>query len=613
MIALDRQLQPVRALAIDTETKHLRWWDKSQGRPVFLLQWSDEESDDCCTPDDEEGMARFHAAVSGVNRLLFANAGFDIGMMRTSGIMDALNSGHDIVDVQTLARIVLPERGFKGYKLKSLGADLLGADAKDEQKHLKELCSEIGLRTLNAEGAFKALWDAYPREVEAYGMKDTRLTFDLYELLCKRASPQDLAIAQFEVDVEDVLRRAEEWGVLVDKTALAALRAQYEATVEDMHSSLLQYLSPAALGDDGNAASQDELRQGLLDAGIPLYRMTDKSKKLATNKDALSEFEDDYPVINLLFGWRAAKKLLATYIGALELADPRCHTSFNSVGARTSRMTARSPNMQNLPRAKKDSAGVRSAIVPEKGNALLVCDYDSVEVAGLAHYLKRAVHEPGLADALEAGLDPHARTAARVFGMKTPAKGGPPSPLHGAELYDYYCKGAPGEPFRVLAKETTFSSMYGIGYKKLARRLGVTEQEAKAIKNEVLNSIDGYWDLVDALRLKMAKTGYLRTVLGRRLDVPPGKTHIFLNSIVQGSCAEVMKLGMLAAVPRLAEWDYRIILVVHDELVSEGPARYAAEAKVACIEAMESVSHNLLTVGLKATGDWTTKSYGDAK
>lgn len=933
MIGLDPErwtFQPKPHLAVDTEARHLRAHEPGN---LFMIQWAGADYEDFCESDDPDGVVRFLRAVAEVPRITMANAGYDTHVLRSCGVIDFLASGHEIMDVQTLARVTMPERGFKGYKLKPLSVDLLGVDADEEERHLKELMASIGLTTLKKEGAHYLLWQAYPREMEAYGMNDVRITYDVFELLAGHATVQDLAVFQFETAVQRELLIAEQHGVLVDKVALAKLRikvearivaaergltAEYEQSVRAFfrndfgfnelrdilegppnakgkrtgglvgtakaravrglelvnlwslrgHEEFAERVAQMCLGEDGNPANQTALRCALLGAGVPLYRTTDKSGEFATNKDALSEFADDYPIIGQLFEWRAAKKMLQTYVEALERANPRVHANFLSCEARTSRMSCiaegglvdaprnlllhprgipiedirvgqfvyshgddgvprpqrvlaktfmgdkkvlrlvwracgsksylgelvatpdhrvrledgsyrrmdelrpddrlayigrsmdaegraqirwgsdrqamehqhlcpdaevvhhdngikadnrvenlvsttatdhgrlhtdlrvaerprtacpytveqlsdmvaggirkamdtyghsyavwkrwtaqrgieipdhrrrnpannhrvvmvmsdgemrptwdltientpcfvvneigvhncRSPNMQNLPRG----SGARDCIIPAPGNALVVLDFDSIEVRILAHYLSKGAKRTELRDAVEAGLDAHTRTAAQVFGHRPHNQGGPPP---GVPALEWYAKGAGGDPERTVTKNTVFASMYGVGVAKLSRMIGKDKEEGRRIKNAVLGAIDGYWDLIDALKLKMRVARHLKTILGRRLDVPQGKTHVYLNSIVQGSAAEALKLGLLAAAPLLREVGYQVILVVHDELVAEGPADRAEEAVDICREAMQTVS-DYFDCKMKATGSYSTESYAHAK
>ncbi len=641
----------MRHIACDTETNSLRAHEPGVG---FMAQWTGAPGTEVAATLDA-AKAPLATALADADELVMANAGFDTHVIRSTWGIDLLRGWdpvqravfgltvkHDarvIRDVQTLARVVLP--GRFDYRLEALGDKLLGGDSTEQQRALKELAKTLGIGSLKTEGAHRAIWDAYPDKLEAYGKEDVRLTYDLYELLLKQATPSDMRVFDMECEVQRVLMTAEQHGVLVDKNELAKLRTRLEAELADAHVKLLEWLPQEALGNDEDPANQKALREGLIAAGVPLYKHTDGSGKLipkinpktgkpnknggektplvlATNKDALGEFEDTNEVIGLLLGWRKLGKILSTYVGALEKANPRVHANFLSAEAKTGRMSCRSPNMQNLPRG----SGARNAIIPAPGNALVVVDYDSIEVWILAHYLSRSLGDRRLMDKLDAGLDQHRDSAAYLHsqGFLPKAAGAPPRNTPMEELQHYYSKGQPGESVRSLAKnKATFPAIYGAGDASIARGLGLA-QGTRGVKTAVLGAIPGYFDLYDAVRARARKVQHLRTVTGRRMDTPKNKPHLLVNRIVQGSAAEVMKLGMLAAEPMLAVLGYQIIMVVHDELVSEGPAALAPQATAACISAMEYVAtlhdhegHPLFDCSLKATGSHTTLNYGACK
>lgn len=742
-------------IGVDTEGNSLRAHEPGVS---FLVQWAGADYEECESGCD---VPAFRAVLERESELWFANASYDVHCIRSTWGIDLLRSGHKIRDVQTLARIVVP--GRFDYRLESLADKYLGTDSTVQQRELKELAKTLGIGTLKQEGAHRAIWDAYPHKLEAYGMEDVRITYDLVGKLMQYASPSDLRVFDMECEVQRVLMTAEQYGVMVDKTELALLRTRLEASLSDAHAKLLDWLPAEALGSDDSPASQSALREGLLAAGVPLYAHTPSSGKVnlktgkkrpivyATNKDALSEFKTSNEVIGLLFEWRRLGKVLSTYVAALERANPRVHASFLSCEARTSRMSCiaegslvaqaysaplpiervrpgsvvrshdddgvvrdqkvlaqtymgvkpimrlswvrgkeygwlnatpdhrirridgtyacldelrygdavahlhgearvlgmyaageaptwdltientpcfvaneigvhncRSPNLQNLPRG----SGARNAIIPEKGNALVVCDYDSIEVWILAHYLSRQLNDQRLMDKLKAGLDQHRDSAAFLHsrGFIPLVAGAPPRHAPMEELKAYYSKGAPGEKARAEAKNSaTFPAIYGAGDASISRGLGLPVG-TKGVKNAVLEALPGYFDLYDAVMKHARRVGFLRTVTGRRLDTPKGKNHILVNSIIQGSAAEALKLGMLAAEAPLRELGYQIVLVVHDELVSEGPVESAPAALEAQRAAMESVGMALDHEGrrifdcpLKATGSYTTKSYGEAK
>lgn len=615
-------------LSVDTETRGLEYEDGVCS--VFLVQWADARGEYFC--DENTGWQPFLDAIAQDDTLVFANASFDIHHLRASGIIDLLSSGHRCHDVLTLGRVVLPGRW--NYKLEGLGESLLGKDATEQQRALKEAAKLHKLKWTQKEKDYYGLWLLEPRLMERYGCEDVRLTFDLWKLIWARASRADISVYKTEITgVAPILRGAEHDGVLVDQPRLAKLKARLTDERDELRCRLLaQGLTDEALGldavesDDWEeqqekvSASSKALLRDLLAAGVPLYRKTAKSgemnektgkrnpDQLSVGKDALNEFVVRFPIVADLMAWRSKNQILRTYVTALERADPRVHTTFKQCEARTSRMSASKPNMQNLPSAEKEredgtyEVGVRDVLIPGPGNAFIVGDYSSIEVMMLAHYIA----DKDLIEFLEAGGDLYARTAANVA-----AKRG----LRGV-TYEDCCKGGKHAALRDEAKIATLTSMYGGGARLLGTRLGVSTEQAAQIKYDTLDAIPGYWALDE--RVKRAVLSYERrdlphvvSILGRRLYVPRDKPYVALNTILQGSSAEIMKLGMIAAAPAIAEFGYAVRLVVHDELVAEGPAACAEEALSAMITAMESVYP--LKPRLKADGGYSTDSYGRAK
>jgi DNA polymerase-1 len=292
-------------------------------------------------------------------------------------------------------------------------------------------------------------------------------------------------------------------------------------------------------------------------------------------------------------------------VPAMERANPRVHTSFRQAEARTSRMSSAQPNMQNLPRPDEDAdpevnemaLGIRRVIVPEPGNALLVLDYASIEVMVMAHYIADA----GLTAELEAGKDLYSLNASRVY----------------VEPYDVVHKGGAKSHLRQRSKVVVLQCMYGGGAQLLATRLGCSTMEAAKIKADTLDAIPGYWAFNDRVQRAAANRGRrtglcsVETILGRRLAVPRDKLYVALNTVVQGTSAEIMKLGLVAAAPVMQAYGFKPLLVVHDELVAEGPACAAEECLLKSKEAMENVYP--LRPALKVSGDWSTESYAHAK
>lgn len=618
-------------LAFDTETRGLRYREGTQS--VFMVQWADKWGEHFC--DENTGWQPFLDALATTDLLVAANASFDIHHLRASGIVDLLTSGHRVHDVTTLARVCIP--GRFGYKLEQLGTDILGADATIAQRELKEAAKLHGISWTQKEKDYFGLWLLEPALMEKYGMEDVRLTYDLWTRIWSRALKSDIEVYRMEIaEVAPLLRAAERDGVLVDVPRLGELEDRLLRERDTLRSELVAGgFRESSLGaelvdeDDPDApvefgkATAAHLLEDLKALGVPLYRTTPSSGKpkmrkgepvrdkdtgeiltnddrLAVNADALREFKDTFPVVGSLLDWRNRCKVLTTYVGALREADPRVHTSFNQCAARTSRMSSSKPNMQNLPtpEAEKGKLGVRDVLIPAPGNAFLAADFDSIEVRALAHY----ICDPDLTAMLDAGLDLHQRTAWKV----ATAQG------ERCEFNDF-AKGGPRDKDRTRAKVTTFTSMYGGGARLLAVRLGVSVMEAARIKQETLDAIPGYWDFDARVKAQVARRGFphVTTITGRRLHVPRDKPYVALNTLIQGTSAELMKLAMVAAAPVMAEYDWSIRLVVHDELLSEGPADVLDEVTPAIVNAMEGCYD--LSPRLLVSAGSSTLSYGDAK
>lgn len=646
-------------LSVDTETKGLLYHEGVES--VFMVQWADAFGEHVATERTGWAAfhAALKRERLGQRLIVFANASFDLHHLRCSGIVDLIEApdGLRVHDVQTLARVCIP--GRFGYKLEQLGTDILGADSTAGQRELKAaaqlsaysqriaclaLFPWLPARLVKAhctgipwtveEKDYYALWLLEPELMEKYGKEDVRLTYDLFDRIYRKALKPDLEVYKFEAnEVAPLLRVAEHDGVLKDMGRVAQLKRRLLNERDEFREECLSGgLSEQALGElqpidpeDPDAeptygkASTAVLLENLLAAGVPLYKLTNSSGKpkkdakakdgfkrdpvtgevvlnpdrLAVNKDALNEFVDSHPVVKSLMEWRTRNLTLRTYIGALEQPGARVHTSFNQVQARTSRMSSSKPNMQNLPTTE----GVRHVLVPAPGSAMLVGDYDSIEVRVLAHM----IGDPVLIERIEAGFDLYTMVAAAAE-MGDPIK-----------YYDMFLKDGPNDKVRSKYKITVLTAMYGGGARLIGVRLGISTMAAADLKATCLKQIPGYarFDARCQSAVRKRSFPHIRTLLGRRLFVMRDKPYVALNTVIQGNAAELMKLGVVAACPAVAPFGYRLRLVVHDECVFEGPVEFADQAKAAMIDAMESAYP--LRPALKVSADWSIDSYGDAK
>lgn len=545
-------------LGFDTETKGLDWFRPEQG--AFLLSWASEaQPADAETP--ECGLHDFTYAVHRADTLVAHNLPFDVHQVREATGIDLLRSGKRLVDTAILSRIVLPERlnAGAGYKLKDLATTYLDPAAKEAEEAIEALAKSIKV-TLKSDGGYYEVWRAYPHEMEHYARKDAEYTRDLLPILEAKLTPRLKQCWDLEQAVQPVLIGAEQRGVRVDPVVVDQLRREYEPLAEryglEVHG---------VLGEDLNLNSPDQLRAALLEHGVPLHRLTDHptSPQLSTAAFVLQEFEDQFPVLKALSAWRAADKMLGTYIGPMTGREI-VHTSFWQVGARTGRMSCSRPNMQNLPsRDEPGDTKLREVFIPRDGMAFVVCDYESIELKLLAHYL----NDQAFQQSIEDGFPVFQWLASELWG------GNP----------EDYAKGTPGESRRSQAKNVVYAITYGAGYNRVKDMLNVPYEEAKRIVQIVKRKLPGYkalantWPPLGRVPSKIKAEGFVTTLMGRKQVVPQAKAYVGLNALIQGSAADIFKQGVVNAALATQDCGAEPVLFVHDEVVMECPIEWADE------------------------------------
>jgi DNA polymerase-1 len=326
----------------------------------------------------------------------------------------------------------------------------------------------------------------------------------------------------------------------------------------------------------------------------------------STDVEVLDKLAQEHPVPRLVLEYRGLVKLKNTYLDNLaqfrSSKDGRIHGSFNQAGAATGRLSMSDPNLQNIPIRTDEGRRIRLAFVPgDPQHVLLTADYSQIELRILAHLTQ----EPALMRAFEADEDVHRTVAAEVFGVK-------PEDVTREQ--------------RGYAKTINFGIVYGVSAYGLARRIeGLTVQSAGdliASYNKRFPRIHEF--LKECVRHAQDK-GYVQTILGRRrpitdinsgvLQIRNGAERMAINSVVQGSAADLIKIAMLNVYRRLKQENRpsRMLLQVHDELVFETPER-AAEAEAALVreEMIRAGQPMKLTVPLKVEVGWA-KNWQEVK
>ena len=294
--------------------------------------------------------------------------------------------------------------------------------------------------------------------------------------------------------------------------------------------------------------------------------------------------------------YRKLTKLYSTYVvGLLKVADDegRIHTQFKQTGTATGRLSSAEPNLQNIPIRTEEGRELRKYFIASPGRVLIDADYSQIELRLLAHISG----DENLISAFRSGMDIHTSTAATVFGV-SPENVTP-------EL-------------RKRAKAVNFGIIYGIGDFSLAGDLGIPVKQARAYINSYLASypeVNAY--LKDIIAEARAR-GYVTTLFGRRRYIPEISGHnavqrkfgerVAMNSPIQGSAADIVKLAMLGVSRKLNEegLDAKLILQVHDELIVEASEKDAERAAEILREQMEgAVELSVpLTVDLSTGKRW---------
>jgi DNA polymerase I len=396
---------------------------------------------------------------------------------------------------------------------------------------------------------------------------------------------------EVELPLSSVLARMQANGVALDVPYLDEMAEG----VRDKMATLKAEIYELA-GEEFNLNSPPQLRSILYEKlQLSPGKKTPKGQ-LSTDASVLEKLRDVHPIVDAILSWRELDKLNSTYLDALpkqvDPRDGRVHTTFNQTGAATGRLSSTNPNLQNIPVRGELGRQIRRAFVPgAKTRLLLVADYSQIELRILAHL----AGDEGLKAAFESGTDIHTATSARVFGL-------PEDQVDPAT--------------RSRAKMINYGLAYGMNAFGLASRLEITPDEAQEFIDSYFAAFPQIRDYLDRQVARAAAEGFTETLLGRRRYIPELQAanprvrdmgrRMALNAPIQGSAADVFKLGMIRVDTALrgSDLEARMLLTVHDELVFEVPSKRVEEAAEVVKREMGAAYD--LEVPLRADVGWGT-------
>jgi DNA polymerase-1 len=345
----------------------------------------------------------------------------------------------------------------------------------------------------------------------------------------------------------------------------------------------------ASAGHPFNIASPKQLQQVLFtELKLPVVKRTPKTGP-STDAEVLDELARLHPLPAKLLEYRQYAKLKSTYVDALPaLVHPktgRVHASFNQVVAATGRLSSSDPNLQNIPVRTETGREIRSAFVPGEADwTLLAADYSQIELRILAHLCG----DERLCEAFARDEDIHARVASQVNKVLLEAV---------------------TPEMRRKAKAVNFGVIYGQSAFGLSRALGIEQDEAARFINDYFEGYPRIEEFLERVLAECKKTGYVKTILGRRRAIQGIRPNAgrqrnlaertAINTVVQGSAADLIKLAMIAIHRRLAgeKLSARMLLQIHDELIFELPVAEVPRLSELVAEEMTGVCR--LNVPLK--------------
>ena len=398
---------------------------------------------------------------------------------------------------------------------------------------------------------------------------------------------------EIELPLAFVLRDMEDAGFTVDKEYLKRLGDIYKARIDDITAKITELAGDAGKGVNLNSPKQ---LAKLLYEDMGIKPLKGGKAGQSTAQEILEELSQDYPICALILEYRKYQKLNSTYVEGLIpkcASDGRIHTSFEQAVTGTGRISSREPNLQNIPVRTELGREIRRAFTAGEGCTLVDADYSQIELRVLAHMSGDA----GMQGAFNRDEDIHTRTAAEVYGV---------------DLENVT------REMRSNAKAVNFGIVYGISDFGLAKNIGVSRYEAGEFIKTYLDRYPNVKRYMDEQVALGKAQGYVSTMLGRRRYLPELQSSSFnmrsfgeraaMNSPIQGTAADIIKLAMVKVHKELKERNLRsrLILQVHDELIVEAVESEKELVKEILITGMESVMQ--LSVPLKAElstgGNW---------
>ena len=459
----------------------------------------------------------------------------------------------------------------------------------------------ISIKELIGSGAKQRTFDTVPLDQAGeYAAEDADVTLQLAGKMLPQIRAMKLTelFQDLEMPLVDVLAELEWNGIRVDPAELDHQRERLEKRIAELRAEIADQ-AMTAVGREFDPDSPKQLagvlfnRPDATDPGLGIRPIKRGKTGPSTDAEVLDKLVADpaidSPIPALIIEHRQLAKLVNTYlVNLVEEIEPstgRIHASFNQTGAATGRLSSSDPNLQNIPIRTEIGRDIRKAFVAEPGHVLVTADYSQIELRLLAHLSR----DPALIDAFHEGQDIHAAVAAQI---------------HGVPIDEVTREQRGG------AKMVNFGIVYGITAFGLARRLGVSNTEAAEIIDGYKRRFAGITTFLEECIAQAKRLGYVETMLKRRRPIPDIESNnpnrrslaerVAINSVVQGSAADLIKIAMVDLHRRLSPHadhlrdgkppeieGVRMLLQIHDELVFEAPRELGEQVRDLVVDRMQ--------------------------
>lgn len=422
-----------------------------------------------------------------------------------------------------------------------------------------------------------------------YAAEDAYITLRFYLYFLKNLDSNLLELAKnYEFDFIKVIMMMEENGIKLDTNALEILMKKFENEIKNLSEEIYTLCE-----DRFNLNSSKQVGDILFEKlKLPSGKKTKTG--YSTDEKVLNNLLDKHPVVTKILDYRELAKLYSTYCEpllklALKDENSRIYSSFLQTGTATGRLSSKDPNLQNIPAHGQYAKDYKTCFVAKEGFSFISLDYSQIELRMLAHFSE----DEKLLEAFKNDEDIHAKTAIMIFGESN---------------YET----------RSVAKSINFGLIYGMGYKTLSQNLKIEANLAKSYIEKYFENFTSIKNYFEKVKNEAKQNGFITTLSGRKRyfdfeNAKPMQVAMYeresINSILQGSAADIIKLAMLEIAKDLDE-NKKLILQIHDELIFEIKDELCENFVKKASDIMENIVK--LKVKLKTSSN-IAKKWGDLK